>query len=189
MAKQTRSQSGAYIYSFTINTALTIVELTAGIASGSAAILADGIQNLSDSLVIAISFVASGSRDQRAAKKPATIDALILMFIALFIGGMAFHKLDNPSNPPSQLLMFIGFLSVVINFAAAAALKSRKRDVITKAPIVGLFFSALSGLIVFGAGVLSYFGVHGHLDAYAGIFIAFLLFYRSLGLLTQARAL
>lgn len=189
MKKTNQSKSPSYVFSFIINTALTVVELSVGIASGSAAILADGIQNFSDSLVIAISFMASKSRDSLHYKTPATIDATILMLISIFIGTLSWYKLNHPVAHANSLMIAIGALSVTVNVIAARALTRKKQTTLARAPIVGLFFSALSGFIVLAAGIAEGFSNAVRFDAYGGIIIAILLFYRSTGLLIRARTL
>ena len=149
-------------FAFIINTLLTIVEYAAGVITGSAAILADGSQNLTDSLVISIAYVC-----ERLAGRPRTskrtsahifqiaavLNASILMALAVFIGGLAINRIVHPQVLNSTIVIAIGLFSIVINFWAAGLLFTARRDISVTAPYVGLLFSGLSGIGVFASGL------------------------------------
>src|SRR5690348_699233 len=95
--KRTR-HTKALVLAVVINTLLTIIEYTAGIISGSAAVLADGSQNLTDSLVLTIAYICERlvarphlrkrtvSRIYRVA---GSLNAIILICLSYNIGFLA----------------------------------------------------------------------------------------------------
>ena len=182
-------------FDFIINTLLTIIELAAGVLSGSAAILADGSQNLTDSLVITVAYVC-----ERIATRPgntkrsarhvyrlaAGINATILLILAVLIAGLAINRTLHPQILNTLTVIAIGSLSIVINFWAAGMLFAARRDITVAAPYVGLLFSGLSGIGVFLSGIIARrFGIH-QIDGIVGIVIAALLFARSSRMLRLA---
>jgi cobalt-zinc-cadmium efflux system protein len=180
---------------FIINTLLTIVEYAAGVITGSAAILADGSQNLTDSLVISIAYVcerlAGGPRTSKRTSAhifqiAAVLNASILMALAVFIGGLAISRIVHPQMLNSTIVIAIGLFSIVINFWAAGLLFTARRDISVTAPYVGLLFSGLSGIGVFASGLISHTWHVHEVDGLAGIIIASLLLLRSSKMLFAA---
>lgn len=180
---------------FLINTLLTIVEYGAGALSGSASLLADGSQNLTDSLVIIISFIC-----ERVAARPlttkrriaeiyrfaASINAGILMLLAIAIGTLAFYRVMHPHALNSSIVITTGILSVVINWWAASLFFATRRDATVAAPYIGLLFSGLSGVGVLASGLASRMWGLQQVDGLVGIAIAALLFARSGRMLINA---
>ena len=182
-------------FDFVINTFLTIVELVAGALTGSAAILADGSQNLTDSLVLSVAYVceriAGRPKTSNAAAKQlyrwaSCINASILMALAVLIAVLAIHRALYPQILNTLTVIGIGVLSIIINFWAAGMLFAARRDATVTAPYVGLLYSGLSGIGVFASGLLAHaFGFY-RADGIVGIAIAALLFIRSSRMLAKA---
>lgn len=190
-----QSHAGVLVFDFVINTLLTIVEYVAGALSGSAALLADGSQNLTDSLVITVAYLCEwfiarpGLRRRyitRIYRRAGATNALILMALAVYIGGAALYRTLHPRAINSTLVIAIGLLSIVINFWAAGLLRRYHKDRTIRAPYTGLLFSGLSGIGVFASGVIARLWHFNHIDGLTGIVIAALLFVRSTKLLVTA---
>ncbi len=177
-----------FAFDFGINTLLTVVELAVGALTGSAAILADGAQNLTDSLVITVAYICeriAGQPDKtrqsalRIYRRAAGLNASILMILAVLISALAISRTLHPQVLNTSTIIVVGVLSIVINFWAAGMLFATRRDVTVAAPYIGLLFSGLSGAGVLLSGVIAReFGVH-QVDGIFGLVIAGLLFVRS----------
>ena len=185
----------ALALAFIINTLLTVVEYAAGVVSGSAAILADGSQNLTDSLVLTIAYICERIVARpRLRKRTAntiyrfagSLNAIILISLSFVIGWLALNRILYPQLLNSALVMVIGVLSIGINGWAAGLLFSARRDFTTRAPYVGLLFSGLSGVGVLASGLAYHFWHIRQIDGITGLIIATLLLIRSARLLIAA---
>ena len=192
--KRTR-HTKALVLAFVINTLLTIIEYTAGIISGSAAVLADGSQNLTDSLVLTIAYICERlvarphlrkrtvSRIYRVA---GSLNAIILICLSYNIGFLAVNRVLYPHLLNSALVIAIGVLSIIINGWAARLLFSGRRDFTTRGPYIGLLFSGLSGVGVLLSGLAYHFWHIREIDGIVGTLIAALLLIRSIRLLISS---
>lgn len=185
----------ALTYAFTINTLLTIIEYAAGSISGSAAILADASQNLTDSLVLTIAFICERLVGKQRLNKPArnriyqitgALNAAILICLSYSIGFLAINRIIYPHPPASGLVICIGILSVIINGWAAGLLFTARHDRATRAPFTGLLFSGLSGVGVLASGIVYHFWHVSQIDGITGVVIAILLLIRSTRLLASS---
>ncbi len=183
------------VFDFVINTALTVIELVTGTLSGSVALLADGFQNLTDSVVISVAFVTKQltrktnidrAKRQSIYRTSGCMNALILMTLAAYISLVAYYRLKHPQAVNNYMVIGIGLLSIAVNWYAAALLHRQRTEKTLRAPYVGLIFSGFSGLGVFLSGLIAQF-MHVHsVDAVVGLLIAAVLFIRSVKLLKLA---
>lgn len=184
--------TAALVLDFAVNSGLTIIEVVTGLASGSTALLADSIQNLTDSIVLGVAYLSERTASRPGLRKKAVasiyrragiINASILIFLALFIGAAAGWRIIHPHLINGELVIVIGILSITINWVAAGILHMHRSDKSVRAPYIGLIFSGLSGVGVFAAGVASQFFAYNRLDGVIGIIIAVTLLVRSSRLL------
>ena len=180
---------------FVINTILTIIELFTGYISGSIALLADGMQNLTDSVVLSIAFIADKlNRKGRKSKVDqatiyriaGSINALILIVLSIYVSYSAVLRFFHPQMIRTGLVISIGLLSLCVNWLAAACLYNNRTKKHIKAPYLGLIFSGFSGFGVFISGLIGYLFHVEHVDSIVGLIIAGILLIRSLNLLIQS---
>jgi len=181
-------------FDFAINTALTVIEVVSGILSSSTALLADSLQNLTDSIVLTVAYICErvvANRNLRKHKRAniyrlaGSINALILMALAGFVGVAALNRILHPQPIQAGLVIAVGLLSVAINWLAAAALFSHRREKTIRAPYIGLIFSGFSGAGVLVSGVATQFFHLARIDGIVGMIIAVVLLWRSTGLLRR----
>src|SRR4030067_1260052 len=93
-----------------INAIMFIVELTAGLMSGSLSLLADSLDMLGDALVYGFSIyvVARGARMKARA---ALFKGIIMGVFALFVLGEAIYRMLFPHVPGFETIGAIGFLA------------------------------------------------------------------------------
>jgi len=113
-----------------INVALGLAQIAGGLASGSIALVADAIHNLSDAATLVIAFGA-----RRIARRPAdttmtfgygraeVVAALVnytsLVMISLWLGAEAALRLMNPSAVAGGVVIALAGLGLVVNLGTA----------------------------------------------------------------------
>lgn len=97
-----------------INAVMFVVELIAGILSGSISLLADSLDMLGDALVYGFSIyvVARGARMKAIA---ATFKGGIMATFGLFVLGQAVYKIVSPQVPVFEAIGGIGLLALAAN--------------------------------------------------------------------------
>jgi cobalt-zinc-cadmium efflux system protein len=128
------------LLSLTLNTLLTVVEIMAGVISGSLSLVADGTRNLTDSILLAVSYTA----ERLSRRKPdklrtwgygrikiiaSLLNTGIILTIAIIIGYEAIIRLDQPRPVQGITVMLVAALSVIVNSLAAMLLKNQREDI------------------------------------------------------------
>ncbi|MGL4281611.1 MAG: cation diffusion facilitator family transporter [Albidovulum sp.] len=114
-----------------VNLLLTVAQIIGGILSGSVALIADAVHNLSDAAALVIAFAA-----RRIARRPADarmsfgyrraevvaalINYTVLVVIALWLGSEAVMRLLDPPEVAGGIVMILAGLALVIDLATAA---------------------------------------------------------------------
>ncbi len=122
-----------------VNIALTLVQIVAGVISGSLALIADAIHNLSDALSLVIAFAA-----RRIARRPpdksmtfgygraevvaALINYTTLIVIALYLVAEAVQRLVNPVGVDGWIVVIVAGVALVIDTVTAWLIHSMSRD-------------------------------------------------------------
>lgn len=112
-----------------INAAMFVVELAAGLMSGSLSLLADSLDMLGDALVYGFSLyvVARGARMKARA---ALLKGSIMAAFGLFVLGQAVYKVLFPQLPVFEAIGAIGLLALAANGVCFALLwKHRAEDI------------------------------------------------------------
>lgn len=113
-----------------INLMLTVAQIAGGIVSGSVALIADAVHNLSDAVALVIAFAA-----RRIARRPADaamsfgyaraevvaalINYTVLVVISLWLGSEAVRRLVDPPEVAGGVVMALAGLALVIDLATA----------------------------------------------------------------------
>lgn len=113
-----------------VNVLLTIVQIVAGVLSGSLALIADGIHNLSDALSLVIAFVA-----RRIARRPADagmtfgygraevvaamINYVTLIVLALWLAVEGVGRLINPVAVEGWTVVIVAGVALVVDLVTA----------------------------------------------------------------------
>ena len=114
-----------------VNLALTVAQIIGGLISGSVALIADAVHNLSDAVSLIIAFVA-----RRIARRPANGDmsfgygraelvaALVnyttLVVISVWLGYEAMVRLFDPPEVAGGIVIVLAAIALVIDLATAA---------------------------------------------------------------------
>lgn len=149
-----------------VNFLLTIVQIVAGIISGSLALIADAIHNLSDALSLVIAFAA-----RRIARRPADADmtfgykraevvaALVnyttLIVIAFYLAAEGIERLFNPVAVEGWIVVVVAGIALVIDTVTAALIFKLSKDSMNmRAAFVHNLADALGSIAVIIAGSL-----------------------------------
>lgn len=97
-----------------INAVMFLVEITAGLLSGSVSLVADSLDMLGDALVYGFSLyvVARGERSKAIA---ALFKGGIMAMLGLFVLGQAIYKIIFPYVPAFEAIGVIGLLALAAN--------------------------------------------------------------------------
>jgi len=107
-------QSSTLKWVLVINAVMFVVELTAGLMSGSLSLLADSLDMLGDALVYGFSLyvVARGARMKARA---ALFKGIIMAMFGLFVLGQAIYRMLFPHVPGFETIGVIGLLALAAN--------------------------------------------------------------------------
>ncbi|OGS99953.1 MAG: cation transporter [Gallionellales bacterium RBG_16_56_9] len=110
-----------------INAAMFLVELTAGLISGSVSLVADSLDMLGDALVYGFSIyvVARGARMKAQA---ALFKGIIMATFGLFVVGQAIYRILFPHVPVFEAIGAIGLLALAANSLCFVLLWRHRAD-------------------------------------------------------------
>jgi cobalt-zinc-cadmium efflux system protein len=155
-----------------LNLLLTGIEVTAGLISGSLALVADGVHNLSDCGSFVIALVARrigrwpsdelrtfGYR--RAEIIGALINLTILMVISLYLAYEAIHRLFVSESIDGWTVVIVAGVALAVNLATTALLYTMSRENLNvRAAYLHNLADSISSLGVIVAGaIILWFGV------------------------------
>ena len=110
-----------------INAVMFLVELVAGIISGSAALLSDSLDNLGDALTYGLSLYAV-SRGPRSKAKVALFKGGLILAAGLFVIGQVAYKILVPAVPAFETMGAISILALIANGTCLALLWKHRQD-------------------------------------------------------------
>lgn len=113
-----------------VNVLLTVAQIAGGVISGSVALIADAVHNLSDAVALVIALVA-----RRIARRPADasmsfgyaraevvaalINYTVLVVISVWLGSEAVTRLLDPPEVAGGIVMALAALALVVDLATA----------------------------------------------------------------------
>jgi cobalt-zinc-cadmium efflux system protein len=156
----------------TLNTLFVIVEVGAGLFSGSMALLADAGHNASDVLALLMAWGATvlakrapTSRRTYGLRKGTVLASLgNAVFLLLAIGGIvseSIHRLTLPSTIDTRTVAITAAIGIVINTATALLfMRGSKEDLNVRGAFLHMASDAvISFVVVIGAGVIALTGL------------------------------
>lgn len=160
---------GPLIWAVVINVLLTVVEIIAGVFSGSLALIADGLHNLADAGSLVVALVG-----RRVAKRPADerntfgykradivgaqANLMLLVITAGFLVLEGIQRLLAPEPVLGLVIMIVAMVALVIDLASAwLTAKLAGESLGTKAAMVHKLADAASSVGAIIAGALVYF--------------------------------
>lgn len=110
-----------------INAVMFVVELVAGLIAGSAALLADCLDNLGDALTYALSLYAV-SRSPRIKAKVAIFKGTLILFAGIFVLLQVSYHLFVPIVPIFKIMGIVSFIALLANGTCLFLLWKHKEE-------------------------------------------------------------
>lgn len=151
-------------WAIAVNMGLTVAQIVGGVLSGSLALIADAMHNLSDAIALVIAFLA-----RKIARRPANSDmtfgygraeivaALVnyttLIIIGLYLTYEAIQRLFEPANVDGWLVVIIAVVALVVDLVTALLTFSLSKESINiRAAFLHNVADALGSVAVIVAG-------------------------------------
>jgi len=147
-----------------------VVQIAAGLTSGSLALLSDAGHNLTDALALGLALFgvylqrkpADDSRTfgyQRGGVLAAFVNALVLVLLSAFVFHEAWGRLFHPEPVQESVMIAVAGLGIVLNVGIMLGLQRHSHDVNIRAAWIHMLGDALGSVaIIIGAIVIHYTG-------------------------------
>ncbi len=192
-------------WSALLNAGITVGELAGGLRSGSLALLADALHNLSDvaALLLTIGARRLGRRPasarytyglKRAEVFAALLNAAALLVISVFIAVEALRRFREPSAPQMGLMLAVAGAALLGNGISVLLLRGHHgaHDLNVRSAFLHLVQDALASLVVIVAALFANTAAGPYLDPVASLVIcgfvlrsAFEIVHEAVGLLAE----
>lgn len=110
-----------------INAVMFIVEMTAGVISGSAALLSDSLDNLGDALTYGLSLYAV-SRGARSKARVALFKGALILTAGVVVLGQVIYRAIVPAVPLFEVMSAVSILALAANATCLALLWKHRHD-------------------------------------------------------------
>jgi len=176
---------------------LVLIELSAGYAAHSMALVSDAVHNLTDVPTLVISWLAMrwSLRPPNAEKTfgyhragilAAFSNAMVLGLAAFMVIGGSISRLRSPVEVGTRLMLWVSILALVINGGITLAVHSGRRDLNVRTVWLHNLGDALSNVgIIVGALLIRWTGA-GAIDAIIGIAIGLMVLWSAQGILRES---
>jgi cobalt-zinc-cadmium efflux system protein len=161
-----KTGDGRLVWAVAVNLLLTVAQIIGGILSGSLALIADALHNLSDAMALVIAFGA-----RKIARRPATEDmtfgygraevvaALInyttLIVLGLYLAYEAVLRFFDPQGVDGWLVVIVAGVALVVDLVTAALTWAMSKDSVNiRAAFLHNLADALGSVAVIVAGTL-----------------------------------
>ena len=176
---------------------LVLVEIAAGYAAHSMALVSDAVHNLTDVPTLVISWLA-----MRWAQRPPThektygyhrsgilaafVNAIVLTLAAFFVIGESVSRLRHPAEVGATLMLWVSLLALVVNGGITLSVHRGRRDLNVRTVWIHNLGDALSNIgIVVGALLIRWTGARW-IDAVIGIAIGGMVLWSAQGILRES---
>lgn len=185
------------IWAILVTLFILVGEVIGGILSNSLALLSDAGHNLTDTLALSLSLIASFMTHRLAGKKAtygyhrmgvlaAIINGAILVAVALFIFIEAYHRFLSPLPINTGLMLVIATIGLAGNLLGAWFVKEGHHDLNIKSAWLHLIYDSISSGGVIVAGVVIYYTGWRMADPIASIFVGIFVIVGGVSVLGEA---
>ena len=188
----------SFIIAVSANLAFTIIEAIYASISNSVSLLGDAGHNLSDVLGLLLAWGATYLASRKASDLysygyrrttilAAIINAIVLVFAALYIAYESVNKFFSPTPIAEVTMMVIAGIGIAVNAGSALLfLKGRKNDLNLQGAFLHLAYDALISAGVVVAAIIIYFTGWLWIDPMVGILIVVVIIGGTWGLLRDS---
>lgn len=192
-----QDMGSAFAWGVGLNSIFIVTEIVFGIISGSVALIADAIHNLSDVIGLVISWIAmiiakrSPKGSYTYGYRSATILSVLLSTAILFVavGGIVWSAIDRIGKPAeinSLTVMAVAGIGIVINGISAWILSRGKKDLNVRSAFLHLVADAAVSAGVVVAAIIIYYTGWSILDPIISLVISGVVLWSGWGVLKDA---
>jgi len=174
-----------------------LVELVAGLAFGSLALVSDAGHMFSDALALGLAWFAAwvaarppGARHSyglaRAEVIAAFVNGLALLLVVVFIAVEAISRLLHPADVQGLGVMIVAFVGLLLNLAVMLILSRGERDLNLRAAMLHVTSDLIGSVAALAAGAVIYFTGWRPIDPILSLVIALLILASTINLLREA---
>lgn len=185
------------IWGIILNGFYTILGLAFGLITGSLALIADAIHNLTDNITLGVSYAANRIAARKANSRKtfgygratilaAVINASFLIGIALFILVEAIERLRSPIEVEGGVIAAVAFVGIIVNATVAYMLSKNRKDLNMRSAFIDQLFDAISSLGAMIAGLVIMFTGLQFIDTIVALIVVALLLYNTIKILREA---
>jgi len=188
----------SFIIAVSANLVFTIVEAVYGILANSVSLLGDAGHNLSDVLGLLLAWGATYLASKKATDfysygyrrttiLAAIINALVLVFAALYIAYESIDKFMDPAPISEKAMIIVAGIGILVNAGTAMLfVKGRKDDLNLRGAFLHLAYDALISVGVVIAGITIYYTGWLWVDPFVGLFIVVIIIAGTWGMLRDS---
>jgi cobalt-zinc-cadmium efflux system protein len=173
------------------------VELVAGLAFGSLALVSDAGHMFSDALALGLAWFAAwvaaqppGARHSyglaRAEVIAAFVNGLALLLVVVFIAVEAISRLLHPADVQGLGVMIVAFIGLLLNLAVVLILSRGERGLNLRAAMLHVTSDLIGSVAALAAGAVIYFTGWRPIDPILSLVIALLILASTINLLREA---
>lgn len=193
-----KNLNSAYYIGIGVNLTYTIIEFVFGTLNNSLALISDAGHNLSDvaSLILSLIGMKLAQRAEtvaytygfkKASLLASLINAILLVVVVIGILTQAVQKLDNITEVPGLLIVWVALVGVTINtISAFLFFQHQKEDINVKGAFLHLLVDALVSVGVVISGLVIYFTGYNIIDPIISIVIAIVIIITTRKLLIES---
>jgi cobalt-zinc-cadmium efflux system protein len=174
-----------------------VVELVAGFAFGSLALVSDAGHMFSDALALGLAWFAAwvaaqppGARHSyglaRAEVIAAFVNGLALLLVVVFIAVESISRLLHPADVQGLGVMIVAFIGLMLNLAVMLILSRGERGLNLRAATLHVTSDLIGSVAALAAGAVIYFTGWEPIDPILSLVIAVLILASTIGLLREA---
>ena len=179
------------------NIIITVAEYIGGVLSGSLALISDAGHNLSDVMSLVLGYAGEKVSEKKSANYTfglkrfevfiASINALTLLAIGVYIFYEAISRFQNPEPVNLSIMMPIAILGLLGNIFSIFVLQGvRGSNLNLRAAFLHLVFDAVSSVGVIFAGIIIYYTSLYWIDIVISFVIGIMIIWSSLGIIKES---
>jgi len=161
--------SGRLLLSVLLNAMITLIEIAGGILSNSLALVSDAIHNLSDTLALALAWMANNMGKRKPDSRhtfgyhrieilSAFINASVLTAVSIYLIYEAIMRFLNPEQVKSELMLIVALIGLFANMISMMFLhRDSKKSLNIKAAYLHLLGDTLSSVAVIGGAIMIHY--------------------------------
>lgn len=190
--------AGKLQFSLLVTVIFIVVEFIGAVQADSLALLSDAGHNFTDALALGLAWFAVYLQSKPPNKKKtfgyhragvlaAFINALALVFLALFIFYESYERLLNPRVVQEQLMIYIAAAGLIVNLLVMKALHGESReDLNIRGAFMHMFGDALSSIGVIIGGIVLIWKDWLWIDPTLSILIGFVILWSGWGIARES---